>query len=92
MKKKKKICPDCLQLIGDSTRSKILKQLKGKDKNAKDIEKCLTLTQPTISYHLNVLRKLGILTAKKKGRETCYCINKKYPCKDCNILKIPFKT
>ncbi|MFA4998931.1 MAG: winged helix-turn-helix domain-containing protein [Candidatus Paceibacterota bacterium] len=90
--KKKKTCHNCLQLIGDSTRSKIIKQLKKCPNNVKDIEKCLTLTQPTISYHLNILKKLGILTSKKKGREICYCINEKYPCKSCNILKIPFKT
>jgi len=90
--RKKKTCPNCLRLIGDSARSKIIKQLKKRPNNAKGIEKCLALTQPTVSYHLNVLKKLGILTSKKRGREICYYINEKYPCKDCNILKIPFKT
>lgn len=88
---KKKTCPACLKLIGNSTRAKILRQLKKGKNNVKSIETYLALTQPTVSYHLKILEKLGILTGKKKGREVCYRINKKYPCKNCNILKIPFK-
>ncbi|MDO8503554.1 MAG: metalloregulator ArsR/SmtB family transcription factor [bacterium] len=86
---KKKSCPDCLKTIGDSTRSRIIRQLKEKPNRAGKIEDCFSLTQPTISYHLKTLERLGIVFSKKKGREIYYYLNKKYPCKKCLILKMP---
>jgi len=88
---KKKTCPDCLKVISDNTRSKIIGQLKRGPNKAGKIEERFSLTQPTISYHLKSLAKLGIIFGKKKGREIYYFLNKKYPCKKCLILKMPFK-
>jgi len=87
----KKSCPSCLKIIGEGTRSKIIQYLKENPKKVGKIEDCFCLTQPTISYHLKRLEKLGVVSAKKKGREVYYYLNKKYPCKKCFILKIPFK-
>ena len=86
----KKSCPICLKVISDNTRSKIIQQLKKKPNKAGKIEACFDLTQPTISYHLKSLEKLGIISSKKKGREVFYYLNEKYPCKKCLILKMPF--
>ncbi|MFH1462491.1 MAG: metalloregulator ArsR/SmtB family transcription factor [bacterium] len=88
---KKKICPLCFRLIGEGTRNKIIQQLRKKPNKAGKIEECFSLTQPTISHHLKVLEKAGMVFAKKKGREVYYFINKKYPCKKCSIFKIPLK-
>ena len=88
---KKKICPQCLRLIGEETRAKIIQQLRKKPKNVSQIEANFSLTQPTISHHLRVLEKVGMVFGKKIGREIFYFLNKKYPCKKCNIFKIPFK-
>ena len=87
----KKICPDCLRLVGDGTRVKIIQQLRKKPHNVSKIEANFSLTQPTISYHLRVLEKIGMVFSKKKGREIYYFLNKKYPCKNCLLFKIPFK-
>lgn len=87
----KKICPECLRLIGDGTRVKIIKQLRKKPNNVSKIETSFSLTQPTISYHLKVLEKIGMVFSKKKGREIYYFLNKKYPCKNCLLFKIPFR-
>jgi len=89
---KKKSCPRCLSLIGESTRAKIIKQLKKKPKKVSMIEANFLLTQPTISYHLKVLKTKGIVFSKKQGREIYYFLNKKYPCKNCSLFKIPLKT
>ena len=88
---KKKKCPQCLRIISEGTRSKIIQQLKKRPDKAGKIEACFSLTQPTISYHLKMLEKLGIIFGKKIGREIYYYLNKKYPCKKCLILRIPFK-
>lgn len=33
------------------------------------------LAQPTISQHLNEIKKLGLLKGTFKGKNLCYCIN-----------------
>ena len=88
---KTKKCPQCLKIISEGTRSKIIGQLKKGPNKAGKIEEAFRLTQPTISYHLRALVKLGIISGKKNGREIYYYLNKKYPCKKCFILKMPFK-
>jgi len=89
--KKKKTCPKCFRLIGEGTRLKIIQQLRKKPRNVGKIEDCFCLTQPTISYHLKTLEKIGILSSRKKGREIYYFLNKKYPCKKCLLFKMPLK-
>jgi len=89
---KRKICPQCLTLIGEDTRTKIIQYLRKKPSNVKEIGKHFALTQPTISHHLKTLKKIGMVFSQKKGREIYYFLNKKYPCKSCYLFKIPFKT
>ncbi len=65
-----------LQAIADPTRRKILQALKEKggcslDKEvglcASDIEVRMKLTQPTISHHMAILTKAGLVDVKKIG-------------------------
>ena len=62
-----------LHAIADPTRRKILQVLK-KDSSGKhpglcasDIEMKIRLSQPTISHHMAVLEKAGLVDAKKEG-------------------------
>lgn len=65
-----------LQAIADPTRRRILQALKehggcsiGKDTGlcAVDIEQRMHLSQPTISHHMAVLKKAGLIKAQKLG-------------------------
>jgi DNA-binding transcriptional ArsR family regulator len=65
-----------LQAIADPTRRRILKALKEKggcslDKQvglcASDIEVRMKLSQPTISHHMAILTKAGLVEAEKIG-------------------------
>jgi len=85
-------CPSCLAVIGDNTRTKIIKQLRKKPSRVSEIEANFSLTQPTISYHLKALKRIGMVLSKKKGREIYYFLNRKYPCKRCFLFKLPLKT
>ncbi|MFH1180812.1 MAG: metalloregulator ArsR/SmtB family transcription factor [bacterium] len=87
---KKKNCPSCLKIISEGTRSKIIQQLKRKPSRSGKIGACFCLTQPTISYHMKMLERSGVVSSEKKGREIYYYLNKKYPCKKCFIFKMPF--
>jgi ArsR family transcriptional regulator len=70
-----------LQAIADPTRRRILQALKEKggcslDKDvglcASDIELRIHLSQPTISHHMSILKKAGLVEAKKIGQWRWY--------------------
>lgn len=70
-----------LHAIADPTRRRILDALKergacsiGKDVGlcACDIEQRVELTQPTISHHMAILGKAGLVEARKQGRWMWY--------------------
>lgn len=90
MKKIKK-CPTCFNLLGEGVRTRVIRQLRKKPSTVSEIGAHFALTQPTISYHLKTLKKLGMILSRKWGREVYYFLNKKYPCKKCNLFKLPFK-
>ena len=78
--------PSVLQAIGDPARRKILQVLKEKgccsiEKStgmcACDIEARLNLSQPTISHHMRVLTKAGLVQATKVGPWMWYRRNEK---------------
>ena len=74
-----------LHAIADPTRRRILQALRkggksaGKDAClcAGDIEAHVALTQPTISHHMAILTKAGLVEAKKQGRWRWYKRNEK---------------
>ncbi|MGA8150481.1 MAG: metalloregulator ArsR/SmtB family transcription factor [Terriglobales bacterium] len=70
-----------LHAIADPTRRRILQALKeragnsvGKDAGlcAHDIELRIQLSQPTISHHMAILTKSGLVEAKKQGQWKWY--------------------
>ena len=65
-----------LHAVADPTRRKILSALRERggcslDKDtglcAVDIEQRMQLSQPTISHHMAILKKAGLVEAKKEG-------------------------
>ena len=63
-----------LQAITDPTRRRILQVLKKGDPSGKhtglcasDIEMKIHLSQPTISHHMAVLQKAGLVETRKEG-------------------------
>lgn len=77
---------DALKAIGDPTRLKILRILKQRGRCsigkpvgmcACDIEEQVKLSQPTISHHMAVLTKAGLVRAEKQGLWRWYQRNEK---------------
>jgi DNA-binding transcriptional ArsR family regulator len=74
-----------LHAIADPTRRRILQTLKeGKRESsaksclcAGDIETRIQLTQPTISHHMAILTKAGLVEATKQGQWRWYRRNEK---------------
>ena len=62
--------------LSDETRLAILKQLREQGEVcACDFLACCTLAQPTVSHHLKVLRKAGLVQAEKRGLWVYYRLN-----------------
>ncbi len=75
-----------LHAIADPTRRKILQALKiknacslGKEIGlcACDIEERIHLSQPTISHHMKILQKAGLVDAQKQGHWRWYQRNER---------------
>jgi ArsR family transcriptional regulator len=77
---------EALKAIADPTRLKILQLLKqkggcsigkGAGLCACDIEEQIKLSQPTISHHMAILKKAGLVDAEKHGLWIWYRRNEK---------------
>jgi len=73
-----------LHAIADPTRRRILQALKqggAETKGARlcagDVEERVRLSQPTISHHMSILTKAGLVEANKKGQWRWYRRNEK---------------
>ncbi|MGO8983295.1 MAG: ArsR/SmtB family transcription factor [Terriglobales bacterium] len=85
-----------LHAIADSARWRILQALKEKggcslDKEtglcAADIEQRLKLAQPTISHHMRILEKAGLVESKREGHWRWYRRNEKLMAEMLRALK-----
>ncbi|HEY7847200.1 MAG TPA: metalloregulator ArsR/SmtB family transcription factor [Candidatus Limnocylindria bacterium] len=63
-----------LQAVADPVRLSILRQLGGSDDAvcACDFTECCTVSQPTVSHHLKVLRDAGVVTTRRQGTYIYY--------------------
>jgi ArsR family transcriptional regulator, arsenate/arsenite/antimonite-responsive transcriptional repressor len=63
-----------LQAIADPVRLSIVRQLAGARRAicACDFTECCTVSQPTVSHHLRVLREAGIVTSQRRGTYVYY--------------------
>jgi len=84
-------CQNCLSIVSDPTRGRILSFLAQKSpQTVGEIVAQFKLRQPTISHHLALLKKENFVTAKKKGNEVYYSINlncHKNPKTNCFLLQ-----
>ena len=61
-----------LRSLANEDRIGILKMLMEKPMPAQNVEKLFFMEQSTASYHLNMMRKAGLLDANKVGKKAVY--------------------
>jgi len=62
--------------LADESRLAILKQLREQGEVcARDFQACCRVAQPTVSHHLKVLRRAGLVHAEKRGLWVYYTLN-----------------
>lgn len=73
-------CTRCFQSLSVSSRLRIYQILdKPKPISVSQIVRELSISQPTVSYHLQVMKQTGLLESVKVGKEVYYSINKACP-------------
>jgi len=69
-----------LAALADPVRLSIVRQLgDGDGVCACDFTECCTVSQPTISHHLRVLREAGVVTSERQGTNVVYSLAPDFP-------------
>tara|TARA_R110002167_G_C12655880_1_gene649515 strand:- start:962 stop:1216 length:255 start_codon:yes stop_codon:yes gene_type:complete len=61
--------------LNDETRRQILELLKEKDLTAGEIADAFNISKPSISHHLDILKRADLVTSIKKGQFVEYTLN-----------------
>lgn len=65
---------DIWSALSDGTRREILSLLRKKDMSAGDIAEKFKISKPSVSHHLSVLKKAGLIDCKKQGTSLIYSL------------------
>jgi ArsR family transcriptional regulator len=60
--------------LQDPTRRRVLNMLKKRDMNAGEIADAFTMSKPSISYHLDLLKQAGLVSARREGQFIVYSL------------------
>ena len=66
---------DPFNAIAEPRRRHILEFIAAEERSVGDIAAAIELEQPSVSKHLQVLRNVGLVTARREGRRTLYRTN-----------------
>ena len=61
--------------LSDPTRRKILELLAQKDLNAGEIADVFTISKPSISHHLSILKSANLIVDQRQGQMIIYSLN-----------------
>jgi len=61
--------------LSDPNRQKILDLLKEREMSVTEIAAHFQVTMPTLSHHLDVLKKTGLVSGRRSGQQIMYSLN-----------------
>ena len=64
-----------MRLLADPTRFRVITMLQTGEINVSSLCKLLSLAQPTVSHHLGLLRAMGLVNTRRKGKQVFYSLN-----------------
>lgn len=81
-------CAGCFAGLSCDSRIGIINLLKKNNKmSVSEIAKHFKVSQPTITHHLQYLKKIKILVSKKEGRKVYYFIDPKCQEEGCDLFQ-----
>ncbi len=70
---------ELLKALSDEHRQQIIRLFfSEKEVCVNDIASHFTLSRPTISHHLNLMKRARLLKSRKEGKEVYYSVNREY--------------
>lgn len=66
---------ETLSALSDPNRQKIVDSLKKGELAVSDIAKNLNITLPTLSHHLDILKRANLISGRRDGQQVLYSIN-----------------
>jgi ArsR family transcriptional regulator len=84
---------DCVafcRALADETRQAILQILLEGEQCVGDLTESFSMSQPTISHHLGILKGLGLVSSRKEGKHVYYAINRDNVTECCGMLVAKF--
>ena len=66
---------ETFKALSDGVRREILLMLRDGKKSAGEIASCFDMTNATVSYHLSILKKTGLITEEKEKNFIFYKLN-----------------
>ena len=61
--------------LNDETRRRIIELLKEKDMDDGEIAEKFKISKPSISHHLDILKRADLITSEKRGQHIIYSLN-----------------
>lgn len=83
---------DFLRALSNKTRQHILLMIQEREMDVSEICTEFQWTQPTISYHLNILRKVDLVTTRRMGKRVVYRANRDCVAECCREILRRFPT
>jgi ArsR family transcriptional regulator, arsenate/arsenite/antimonite-responsive transcriptional repressor len=69
------ILQNTITALSDPSRRKILQLLKKKDMAVSEIGKNFSITMPSLSHHLQILKRADLVSTQRRGQEIIYSLN-----------------
>lgn len=66
---------DAFKALADPTRRRILELLAQGDMTAGEIATHFSMTKPSVSHHLNILKTSGLICDQRRGQNIVYSVN-----------------
>ena len=78
------------KVLADDTRQKIMNLVCCEWLSVNEIVEKLDVSQPTVSHHLAILRKIGLVKVREEGKQTFYTMDQEQLASCCGQLVIQF--
>jgi ArsR family transcriptional regulator len=76
--------------LADETRQKIMTICCCKELSVNEIVDALDVTQPTVSHHLAILKRAGLVRTERRGKQILYTLNQERLANGCCQVAIVF--
>jgi DNA-binding transcriptional ArsR family regulator len=84
-------CVEFCRALADETRQRLLEMLLEQEMCVSDIVAAFPVSQPTISHHLDVLKRFGLVTSRKMGKLVYYATDRERVVRCCGRLTARFE-